>query len=842
MVVANRVRGDSRVEKIALTAHNAGYDVTVLGIVHRTAGRVGAIEAVPILRLSPEVPLHRRRQRSLRLPSTERLDPATQERIEEIDAWSHSWERGLRVEAEEEKRRSASRGAFRRTLSRRYGLAIRTVRLVAHRAKDFARVQPGKRLRATASRGWVRLAPLPRRQGWRSVYPYLADLEVAMSEAIIDLEPDLIHVHDFHPLPAAVQAGAELRDRGRSVSWLYDAHEWVPGVATDDLARRRGADLCERNFIGLADAVITVSTQMSSMIAGRHHLLARPTVILNAPASEPTAAEGRETLRDELGLDESTPLLVYSGALSRFRGVSDVVKALPHLNGVHLAVVCLLESATRRDLEELAASLGVESRLHFTAYVPAPSVTWYLASATLGMAPFTHMPSHEVSLGTKIREYLHAGLPIVSSDVKTTADFVHDQDIGTVFTSGDPESCASAIADALNRHSELSRNITPQLLADHSWEAQEATLLELYRKLAGRPGPVRAGTASRRRFGLLDGGSSTASVENALTSSNSASDVPLFRVIGNARSGRDRSWVEPSSSSLRESLRSFAETSSSFHSLLIPGLGPVWRRLFDDLHDTHSALLAEGVQPHRLVAAEEVRQWYTSYGDGGWWEECLLGHEALQRAERQARRNATRISGDQSGAQYWCSDPQVAGRLPDVAWLPTSIPDLRVPDEALSRDHDPGDRRPVVVYRVPSREPQRVAETRSQLERLERSGQLELFVAADSDDIARFLAKSHATVLIDHGQVGTYGVDACRAMALGVPVAGSIEPSTRTAVGDDLPVIDLPLVAVAESLLELLDDHERLDSLSTRGRRFVARTHTSDALLSRLLSSLTSVS
>ena len=51
MLVGNQVVGDSRVEKAAVSAVRAGYEVVVVGVSHRTTFNLGRYGSVPILRV-----------------------------------------------------------------------------------------------------------------------------------------------------------------------------------------------------------------------------------------------------------------------------------------------------------------------------------------------------------------------------------------------------------------------------------------------------------------------------------------------------------------------------------------------------------------------------------------------------------------------------------------------------------------------------------------------------------------------------------------------------------------------------------------------------------------------
>ncbi|MFE0201452.1 glycosyltransferase, partial [[Kitasatospora] papulosa] len=133
----------------------------------------------------------------------------------------------------------------------------------------------------------------------------------------------------------------------------------------------------------------------------------------------------------------------------------------------------------------------VRDRIHLAPYVPQHEVADYLSSADLGLTPFKRVPNCEVSLPTKVSEYLQARLPLVTSDVRVIKAYVEEHGLGEVFTWDDPKTFAEAAARAMKGRDELAANITEEILTDLSWEEQSGRLLQLYRRLSKKtpPGP-----------------------------------------------------------------------------------------------------------------------------------------------------------------------------------------------------------------------------------------------------------------------------------------------------------------------------------------------------------------
>ena len=254
----------------------------------------------------------------------------------------------------------------------------------------------------------------------------------------------------------------------------------------------------EREYIAFADRVITVSEPIAHELARANHLPRVPDLVLNAPVSAADERLDGPDVRSACGLADDVPLLVYSGGLAAPRGVHTVVEALPRLEGVHLAAVSRQRSSYTVRLERLAEQLGVADRLHLVPFVEPDQVMHYLSSATVGVIPLLHAVNHDWALTNKFFEYMHAGLPIVTSDVQVQTELVDSLGIGEAFVAGDPDDLVVAVRKVLaNLDTYRARLQDPQLLDRYSWQAQgEVVLHQVYEDLLG-PLPDTTGAYTR---------------------------------------------------------------------------------------------------------------------------------------------------------------------------------------------------------------------------------------------------------------------------------------------------------------------------------------------------------
>jgi glycogen(starch) synthase len=222
--------------------------------------------------------------------------------------------------------------------------------------------------------------------------------------------------------------------------------------------------------------------------------LARPQPPPDGDGTGQDDGPGRPSLRADAGLAADVPLVVYSGKVDRDRGISDLVAALAYLPAqVHVVLI-----TNRRPTDSYLAALrtrigagGGADRLRTVPYVQPRQLVGYLSEATVGFAGFSHIGNHEVALPNKFFDYLHAGVPMVVSDLQLLGPLVRRLGVGEVYTFADPVDLAAAIERVLADHARYAEATNdPELRRQYSWQAQEPALLATYRRLVA---PVAAG-------------------------------------------------------------------------------------------------------------------------------------------------------------------------------------------------------------------------------------------------------------------------------------------------------------------------------------------------------------
>lgn len=501
MLVDNGVNGDSRVQKQAVSAAEAGWDVTLLGKSPTSSEQSWRLGGATVRLLPVPKQLARRRHElrrgGLRRPFAYPPGKLAAAREQQLQAWRVD----LRFRRALLRRKRAAGGSRFSIGMAAAGLLV--PRLAARLTGKWIdlRVRHARSLRESRKRldgpldrfttaFWQRTMGT---RAWRRLDPGLWDFELAYGHVVDRLRPDLIHANDFRMLGVGARATVRAGERGRRIRLVWDAHEFLPGIKPWSAHPRWHPAQCahELEYAPYADAVVTVSEALADLLVERHRLAQRPSVVLNTPeltaADIPTRADGEDVpdLRAQCGLGPRTPLLVYSGAAASQRGLAVMIEGLEALQDVHAAlIVSKPSSAYVTGLLERAAELGVADRVHVLDYVPHHQVVRYLSAADVGVIPIHHWPNHEIALITKFFEYAHAGLPMVVSDVKAMAETTRATGQGEVFAAEDAGDYVRAVQEVLADPERYRKAYDARgLLEKWSWSGQAETLLAVYERL-----------------------------------------------------------------------------------------------------------------------------------------------------------------------------------------------------------------------------------------------------------------------------------------------------------------------------------------------------------------------
>jgi glycosyltransferase involved in cell wall biosynthesis len=156
-------------------------------------------------------------------------------------------------------------------------------------------------------------------------------------------------------------------------------------------------------------------------------------------------APDREGVRRDLGIPRESLLIGVFGRLEPQKGIADFLDAAAHLAPKNPNVFFLVcgDGSLKESLLSQRRELGLSNRVLMPGF--QPEIFRWLTALDISVSS-----SHWEPLSNHVIESMHAGLPIVATDVGGTSEAVIDQETGLLVPPHAPEAMAAAIQRLLD--------------------------------------------------------------------------------------------------------------------------------------------------------------------------------------------------------------------------------------------------------------------------------------------------------------------------------------------------------------------------------------------------------
>ena len=262
---------------------------------------------------------------------------------------------------------------------------------------------------------------------------------------------------------------------------IYDTHELETETPASSGIRGRLAKVAERALIGYAETVIVVSESIAAWYREAYGLK-EVHVVRNVPYARNSSGGRTKLLREACGIERDTLLFVCQGIMEEGRGISIILDAFVRLPSDR-HVVFLGNGPLAEEVQSLALT---RPNIHYHSAVAPHELLEYTAGADVGISLIENVClSYYYCLPNKVFEYLMSGVPVIVSDFPEMARLVDGAGCGWK-SSVDPH-CFATLAGSLTRGEIDERADAARVVSkSFSWQMEEATLIEIYKKLPNR--------------------------------------------------------------------------------------------------------------------------------------------------------------------------------------------------------------------------------------------------------------------------------------------------------------------------------------------------------------------
>jgi glycosyltransferase involved in cell wall biosynthesis len=271
---------------------------------------------------------------------------------------------------------------------------------------------------------------------------------------------DAVHSHEEGSAVGIVVAAM------LGVPHLYDMHSSLPQQLSNfEFSRSRLLRgffrRLERSVIRRSRVIVVICPHLQEIVRDIDPT-ARTILIENAPgAGDGPATEARMSVREELGLTASTPMVLYTGTFESYQGLDLFLAAARQVSN-HVPDARFILVGGHADqiarVRRQARELLIDDRTIFPGERPAEEIPAFLDTADVLVSP----RSTGTNTPLKIYQYLRAGRPIVATRLLTHTQVLTD-DVA-ILTDPTPQAFADGIVRAL-RDVQLAREIGERAIA-----------------------------------------------------------------------------------------------------------------------------------------------------------------------------------------------------------------------------------------------------------------------------------------------------------------------------------------------------------------------------------------
>lgn len=661
---------------------------------------------------------------------------------------------------------------------------------------------------------------------------YVKYAALALSDALSSTELDILHTHDMIGLSVGARCISQME---LPCKWVHDIHEYVDGLTElrDDVRVYYAEE--ERQHILRPDVLTTVSPDLSKILADTHALKVAPRIVLNAPRLSDFDPNSPD-IRSHLGLPQAAKIYVYVGNVKPVRGVDIIIDALAKNKNDYLVILTNSANQYVDDLKAKIKAFGLTENVMFLPYVAFNQVTSFLRTADIGIHPIKRYPNAEIALPNKLFEYIHAGLPVISSNVNAMKTFIDTYNCGASFLNDDVSSLVNAVDEVKQRLSTDTgwKGEIRGLKYDFCWERQEEELQNIYNEISPAATGVKPKTetlklkvlqlpvpAAGQPNSIAKGLISIGHVASVLTKTKHKFQYPYDIFFDH-------------SVSFNDALRKLRNIFSQYDILHYHAVPLVWEKKFAkptgfDLF--LARLLGKKIFYHFRGSEARLENCFRNTNKYHYCDDETHLFEQFPEAEQKLYLEFVKSVSDCA----FVVDPELQTYVPEATIVPRTI-DLDAINK-IGIMQTCNDEEKIVIAHAPSRRAVKGTDwVIKAVEDLKHEGiNVELKIIENMSNDEALLEYSRADIIVDQLRIGWYGVLAVEAMALGKPVVAFIRDDLKHNLPFPFPLSIANRENIKAVLLELISDRSLRMQLGKSALEYVKDAHCSKNIAEQLI-------
>jgi glycosyltransferase involved in cell wall biosynthesis len=233
--------------------------------------------------------------------------------------------------------------------------------------------------------------------------------------------------------------------------------------------------LAEKKLLKETDSFITVGNELKRYFELNYNFIGIK-VMMNCPFSN--GVINKIQLKKMLGIDENDTLFIYQGDLNSGRGLKLLVESFKLVkDGIFLLI--LGWGMLKKELIDDVNSARLERKIFFLEKVDVDKLASYTDGADFGVNLLEDLNlSKRYAMPNKLFEYIHAEIPVISSNSPESISVYKKYNIGKL-VNNNPVEIAEAINMISNEDVEIYKLNCKEAKKVYNWENQEKVLKDI---------------------------------------------------------------------------------------------------------------------------------------------------------------------------------------------------------------------------------------------------------------------------------------------------------------------------------------------------------------------------
>ena len=284
---------------------------------------------------------------------------------------------------------------------------------------------------------------------------------------------DILLANDLDTLPANYLVSVIKRK-----PLVYDSHEYFTGVPELQHRKlvRKVWEMIEQYIFPRLKDVYTVNDSIAALYSEKYFKEVK--VVRNVPYYKGQVKPDSPPAEKKI--------LIYQGSgINVNRGAEELVLAMRYLNAEDFDLWLVGGGDVFESLKALVAEQQLTEKIRFISKVPFDRLHEITAKAHLGLSfdKPTNL-NYLYSLPNKLFDYLHAGMPVLTTRLPEIAAVIDTFNIGAFIDNHDPQHIAERIKYMFSdteRYQRWKKN-TDNAARAYCWQNEEQTILNIFRQ------------------------------------------------------------------------------------------------------------------------------------------------------------------------------------------------------------------------------------------------------------------------------------------------------------------------------------------------------------------------